>query len=48
MFKREKVLVPATSGQVGEVAGALIGEMNFSKEEARAIIGNFWFMNGLA
>ncbi|KKT96718.1 MAG: hypothetical protein UW97_C0004G0010 [Parcubacteria group bacterium GW2011_GWA2_45_15] len=40
MFKREKVLVPATSGQVGEVAGALIGEMNFSKEEARAIIGN--------
>jgi len=40
MFKREKVLVPATSGQVGEIAGALIGEMNFSKEEARAIIGD--------
>ena len=39
MSKREKVLVPATSGQVGEIAGALIGEMNFSKIEAEAIVG---------
>lgn len=37
MPKREKV--PATSGQVGEIAGALIGEMNFSKDEAKAIVG---------
>ena len=40
MPKREKVLAPASSGQVGEIAGALIGEMNFSQSEAKAIIGN--------
>ena len=37
MQKRDKV--PATPGQVGEIAGALIGEMSFSKDEAKAIIG---------
>ena len=37
MRKYDKV--PATSGQVGEIAGALIGEMNFSKDEAKVIIG---------
>ncbi len=37
MRKHDKV--PATSGQVGEIAGALVGEMNFSKDEAKAIIG---------
>ncbi|MDO8569650.1 MAG: hypothetical protein Q7R89_02675 [bacterium] len=38
MRKYDKV-VPATSGQIGEIAGALIGEMNFSKGEATAILG---------
>jgi len=38
MQKREKV--PATSGQVGEICGVLVGEMDFSKTEASAIIGN--------
>ncbi|MDO8729123.1 MAG: hypothetical protein Q7K26_04530 [bacterium] len=37
MRKYDKV--PATSGQVGEIAGALIGEMNFSKDEAKLIVG---------
>ena len=38
MRKREKV--PATSGQVGEITGVLVGEMSFSKDEAKAVIGN--------
>lgn len=42
--KEERIMrkydkVPATSGQVGEITGALVGEMNFSKDEANAIIG---------
>lgn len=37
MPQRDKV--PATIGQVGEIAGALIGEMNFTKDEAKVIIG---------
>lgn len=37
MRKHEKV--PATQKQYGELSGALIGEMNFSKDEATAIIG---------
>jgi len=43
MQKHDKVpatKVPATSGQVGEIAGVLIGEMKFSKDEATAIIGS--------
>ncbi|MFH1473085.1 MAG: hypothetical protein ABIF06_01570 [bacterium] len=38
MRKHDKV--PATSGQVGEIAGAFIGEMKLSKSEAKAIVGN--------
>jgi len=38
MSKHEKV--PATKGQIGELVGVLVGEMDFSKEEAQAIIGN--------
>jgi len=37
MRKHEKV--PATQKQYGELAGALIGEMNFSKDEETALIG---------
>lgn len=37
MPKREKV--PATQKQNGEIAGVLVGEMSFSKDEATAIIG---------
>lgn len=38
MRKHEKV--PATIGQVGEIAGAIIGEMNLSKDEAKVIVGD--------
>ncbi len=36
MRKRKKV--PASQKQNGEIAGVLIGEMKFSKDEATAII----------
>jgi hypothetical protein len=39
MRKHEKV--PATQKQIGDITGVLVGEMDFSKDEAQAIIGQW-------
>jgi hypothetical protein len=39
MLMRKHEKVPATQKQIGDIAGVLLGEMDFSKSEAQAIIG---------